>query len=196
MKLLIADTETTGFLAKAAAPLIAQPELVEFAGAILDTEHPDESPLRLQFRCRTVRPLPPHIETLLQLRDSDLDCEKPFIAHYAELRDFFLLADGWCAHNLKFDSGIMHNEIRRLSKKREREFPWPKEELCTLKLSRQLYKSKHHKLRDFYRKVTGQSMRQTHCATDDVDMLMEILRQLISEGRFPYFPPAQERVEG
>lgn len=184
MRLLLFDTETQGFPSSLSVPLHLQPEVVEFAGGIVDTDNIDAGYQEtLEFRVRTRKALTPRIEDLLGISDAELDKEKPFKAYYPALHDFFSRVDGWVAHNLEFDRKMMAIEMARLRKIND--FPWPSMDICTLNLSRTLFSKGPHKMRDFAYRVGAENSRQSHRAMDDVDMLLEIVQILLPDGDFP-----------
>ena len=185
MRLLIFDTETTGFLAKSSAPLSAQPELVEFAGAIIETDSPFARVETLEFRCRTHRALRPEIEQLLSLKDYELDCEKAFRWHYLAFAEFLDSADAWCAHNLRFDANILGYAVKRLGRAYVESTCWPGVDICTLRLSRALFACGPHRLRDLHYRLGCPPKVQSHRAMADVEMLLDIVRVLLEQGKFP-----------
>lgn len=173
--LAIVDTETTGFLRKQDVPSWQQPEIVEFAGVLVDRETLKEAD-RLEFRVRTKQPLPLKIETLLQINDADLDFEPRFYKYHTVLRDFFGQSEVFCSHNVPFDFVVLQHNLARYNLLDG--FPLPSRYFDTLEYSRENYPGPH-KLRDLHYRLGCPPKRQSHRAMDDVEMLLDILRILV-----------------
>lgn len=178
MQLLILDTETTGFPRKLDAPIWTQPEIIEFAGKLYDTEA-QEVTADYEQQFRTKQSVPPFIEELLHIKDSDLNGKPIFKDCYEDLKAFCAKADCWVAHNLLFDKKMMTFEVIRCGKGRD--FPWPEKEFCTMKYSRSTFIHGGHKLRDLHYRLAETPVIQTHRAMDDVNMLLDIIHYLVVE---------------
>jgi len=184
MQILFFDTETTGFPRKLSSPLETQPEIFEFAGAILDTKNLEKEPERFTFLCRTQKKLPTIVEDYCHIKDSELNGKPPFSYYYKELENFISKCDGWVAHNLIFDKKMLAIELARLGK--HKTFPWPKIERCTMQWSRKNCARGKHNLRDLHYRYAEENVIQGHRAMSDVDMLIAVARVLISEGTLSF----------
>ena len=183
MKLLVLDTETTGFPGKLDKPLEKQPEIFDFSASVLDTDSPNEIIDAVSFKCRPKKlPLPSVIEGKFGSTTEDLVGLPPFGHFYDDLVDLFSNVDGWCAHNLIFDSKMMVIEMLRLNK--HKVFPWPKVGICTMKVSKALF-PKAHKLVDLHYRLCETNKTQVHTSEEDTDMLVDIVRELLLTGELP-----------
>lgn len=178
--MIVMDNETTGLLGVSILPREQQPSVIEFAAVRLDYETLEEVG-RLTFMVKPpILPLSDEVVKITGIRTEDLVDKRPFVAHAAEVAEFFLGARHLVAHNLAFDREILALEYRRLG--RELQFPWPPEHHCTVELTSDIT-GKNMKQSDLYLHYTGNEAHQTHRALDDVLQLVEIIRHMRSEGR-------------
>ncbi len=179
MKILIIDTETTGFFKGSKVPLYAQPEIFELAGQIIDSttmeqdrEAPEGGFLVLKFRPKAR--IPQKIEELVHIKDADYDGKPSFLQEYPRIRQFFAYAQVLVAHNLDFDLKMMALELMRI--KATDMFPFPSTGVCTMKDARVRWPGQPNRLIDLHYRVCGTSVKQEHNAVADVEMLFEIIK--------------------
>lgn len=169
---LVFDTETTGLPKHPAAKDRFQPRIIEFCGVLIDQDYNE-----LEVYETLINPkqeLEQIITDITGLTDEDLRGARPFSEVETELRAFFSKADVLIAHNLPFDSTLVELE---LSRNGINDWPWPPIKICTVQET-----AEHHgyrvKLQDLYRKLTGNTWKQSHRALDDVRALIEVCKQL------------------
>lgn len=177
MRSIILDVETTGLLKPAATPLDKQPQIIELGALYIDD---DSSVIRtISQLIDPGMPLPEIITGITGITDEQLKGKPKFAECLPLFIEFFKGADNLIAHNAPFDTGMLHNELRRVPWIHEDEsmdncFPWPKETICTI----QEYKAmvgKWPKLTELYQKIIGEPLEQTHRALDDCVALHKIL---------------------
>ncbi len=166
---IILDTETTGLLKPKSAPLNEQPKIIELAfikvqdGVVLSEHewlvHPGEL-------------ITDEITKITGIKNEDLEGKPAFKEILQQVEDLFVGADRLIAHNAPFDTGMLRNDIARAEWPKE--FPWPKETICTVQEFRHEY-GRRMKLTELYEKKVGKPLAQTHRALDDVKALFEML---------------------
>ena len=175
--MIVFDLETTGLPKAEGSDLEIQPKIIEFGGVKLDEDLNEIG--RLEFFCNPGHPLDPVITKITKITDDDLKNEKPFIANYKPLCDFFLGETKIVAHNLPFDRKILKFELERNDKLTK--FPWPSEHICTVEIGKSVWGS-FRKLADIYFEVTGQEHKGAHRSIADVLATVEILKWYKKEG--------------
>ena len=171
------DLETTGLPKAEGSDLDMQPKIIEF-GAIKLDEGLVESD-RIEFLCNPGYPLEPIITKITGIKDEDLKDEKPFIANYQRVCEFFLGEKTVVAHNLPFDRKILKFELERLDKLTK--FPWPYEHICTVEIGEGVW-GKKRKLGDIYEEITGEKIDGAHRSTVDIEAMIEIFKWYRAEG--------------
>jgi DNA polymerase III epsilon subunit-like protein len=171
------DLETTGLPKAEGSDLDMQPKIIEF-GAIKLDEGLVESD-RIEFLCNPGYPLEPIITKITGIKDEDLKDEKPFIANYQRVCEFFLGEKTVVAHNLPFDRKILKFELERLDKLTK--FPWPYEHICTVEIGEGVW-GKKRKLGDIYEEITGEKIDGAHRSTVDIEAMIEIFKWYRKEG--------------
>ena len=175
--MILFDLETTGLPKAEGSHLDMQPSIIEFGAIKLDDELKEIS--RMEFLCNPGHPLPPIITKITGLTDDDLKDEKPFVAHYNEVCEFFIGQKTLVAHNLSFDRKILRFELERLDKMTK--FPWPYEHLCTVEIGESVW-GKKRKLGDIYEEITGNKIDGAHRSTADIEAMIEIFKWYRKEG--------------
>ena len=171
------DLETTGLPKAEGSDLDMQPKIIEF-GAIKLDEGLVESD-RIEFLCNPGYPLEPIITKITGIKDEDLKDEKPFIANYQRVCEFFLGEKTVVAHNLPFDRKILKFELERLDKLTK--FPWPYEHICTVEIGEGVW-GKKRKLGDIYAEISGKKIEGAHRSTADIEAMIEIFKWYRAEG--------------
>jgi DNA polymerase III epsilon subunit-like protein len=169
---LIFDTETTGLVKHPLAKDSIQPQIIEWAGILVDenAEVIQELELLINPGC----PLPQEITKITGLTDEDL-ADKPSFKEVARLiQNMFEMADALLAHNLPFDSNMMKLELRRLGLLES--WPWPRLNICTVQEHAEEW-GYRPKLKELYEWYTGQPLDQKHRALDDVRTLAIVAKQ-------------------
>lgn len=176
--MIVFDLETTGLPKAEGSDLDMQPKIIEF-GAIRVTDGNFEAYDRLEFFCNPGHPLDPKITKITGITDEMLKDEKPFIAHYEKLCNFFLGEKTMVAHNLPFDRKVLKFDLERIDKLLH--FPWPFEHICTVEVGESVW-GKKRKLGDIHKDVTGEEIKNAHRSVNDVEATIRILKWYRSEG--------------
>lgn len=172
--MVLLDNETTALIRNGLIPLDQQPEIIEFGAVKLDDKTLKEvGSLRFLLKPR-ILPLAPEVTKITGLTTDDVKNQKPFVAHYREIADFFLGERTLVAHNAPFDAGMLELELRRIGKLIR--FPWPIEHICTSERNTDKTNGKYVHLYVLYEMVTGEKITQTHRADDDARLLVPIVK--------------------
>ena len=175
--MIVFDTETTGLPKAEGSSLDQQPKIIEFGAVKLDEDLKEIE--RLEFFCHPGYDLPPIITKITGITDDKLKDEKPFVAYYQQVCEFFLGEKTLVAHNLPFDRKLLKFELERIDKLTK--FPWPYEHICTVEVGESVW-GKKRKLGDIYEELTGANMKGAHRATADVEALIEVVKWYKKEG--------------
>jgi len=175
--MIIFDLETTGLPKAEGSDLDIQPKIIEFGAIKLDDDLKEVS--RLQFLCNPREKIEEKITKITNITDDMVANEKPFIAYYKELCDFFLGERELVAHNLPFDSKILRFELERIDKLTK--FPWPFEHICTLEICQKVW-GQRMKLGDIHEKLFGEKITDAHRSISDVEATWRIVEWYKKEG--------------
>ena len=175
--MIVFDVETTGLPKAEGSDLDMQPQIIEFGAIKLDDDLKEID--RTEFFCNPNQPLPEIIKKITGITDGQLKDEKPFVAYYQQLCEFFLGETTMVAHNLPFDRKLLKFELERMDKLTA--FPWPYKHICTVEISQAVW-GKRRKLVDLYEEITGKPHKGAHRATADVEALIEVLKWYRKEG--------------
>jgi len=132
MKILVFDTETTGFINKKEFDLEKQPRIVQFAGIIgnIDASGKYTEEKRINVLVNPGIPIPYGASQVHSIYDVDVK-DAPTIS--SEI-DTFVKAindvDAIIGHNIEYDEDMMKLELKRLQKLHEYQ---PKQVICTMK---------------------------------------------------------------
>ena len=176
--MIVFDLETTGLPKAEGSDLNMQPKIIEF-GAIRLTDGNLEEYDRLEFMCNPGHELDPKITKITGISDDHLKEEKPFVAYYNDLCNFFLGEKVMVAHNLPFDRKILRFELERLDKVTK--FPWPMDHICTVEVGQSVW-GKMRKLGDIYEEIMGKKIDGAHRSLNDVEATIEIIKWYKKEG--------------
>lgn len=167
------DTETTGLTKPSAGGQEIQPRIIDLAMIKLSPETGAEIG-RIEFLIQPEIPLDKDIQRITGYKDEDL-LGKPLFSEVLPIVEQFCIGEMcWIAHNLNFDRDMIFWELVRLG--RERAFPWPPQQLCTV----QLYEpelGRRAKLTELYERKLGRPLAQKHTAMADVEALVEVIRK-------------------
>ena len=169
--MIIFDLETTGLPKAEGSDLILQPHIIEFGAIKLDENMAEID--KLEFFINPRQELDPKITKITGITDDMLKDEKPFIAYYKKLADWFCGEKTLVAHNLPFDRKILRFELERSDKVTK--FPWPYEHVCTVEIGESVW-GKKRKLGEIYLDITGKEHKGAHRSIADVRATAEILR--------------------
>lgn len=168
----VVDTETTGLPRPKAAGLGAQPKIIELCVVRIDatgqvlSEH--------EWLINPGEEITDEITKITGIKNDDLVGKPSFAELLPQIKEAFVGADTFIAHNAPFDRGMLLNDIARCGEEASKEFPWPAEIICTVQAYRHEY-GRRMKLTELYEKKVGKPLLQTHRALDDVKALIEVL---------------------
>lgn len=170
LRYAIFDTETTGLVNMASANLDDQPQIIEFAGIVMD----EDGVILLSFErlYKNNAPISPTITRITGLTDEKLvgggafDCDP--------INDFFAQADMAVAHNLSFDTAMLGFEFARQGKK----LALPAKAVCTVEATSHIL-GRRMKLAQLYSHCFKEDFAGAHRAAVDVKALARIVVWLI-----------------
>tara|TARA_R110002020_G_scaffold2343_1_gene10871 strand:+ start:10067 stop:10600 length:534 start_codon:yes stop_codon:yes gene_type:complete len=175
--MIVFDLETTGLPKAEGSDLDIQPRIIEFGAIKLDGSLKEVE--RLEFFCNPGHQLDPKITKITGITDDMLKGEKPFIAYYKTLCEFFLGETSIAAHNLAFDRKILKFELERLDKLTK--FPWPYDHVCTVEVGESVW-GKKKKLGDIHEELFGTKIDGAHRSINDVEATVRIIEWYEKEG--------------
>jgi len=167
---IIFDLETTGLPKAEGTDLALQPKIIEFGAIKLDDDLKEID--RLQFLCNPKESLIEKVVKITNITDDMLKNEKPFIAYYKDLCNFFLGEREIVAHNLPFDRKILRFELERIDKLTQ--FPWPPIHICTVEVGEKVWGRKVS-LGEAYEKVTREKIKDAHRSLGDVEATLKLV---------------------
>lgn len=182
MRVIIFDTETTGLTLHPLAEIEAQPRIIEFAAAIVDSEQAAIVDEFDQLINPTVN-VTEEITRITGITNQMLVNQPLFPVVLPRIAELFSSAHLMCAHNFAFDDAMLRNEMRRWNLNGS-QFPWPKQGVCTVVLYTEEF-GYGPKLIELYQTKIGKPYAQTHRALDDVRALAEVF---IKEELWMLFP--------
>jgi DNA polymerase III epsilon subunit-like protein len=169
MILGILDCETTGLPLHTSASLNAQPHIIEWAVAHIDSK---QGKITATYETLIKPPIaiPEVITKITGLTDEDLAAAPSFIEAYPIILESLSGIDVLIAHNAPFDTSMLRFELARHMIE---DFVWPRVE-CTVQLYHDEY-GRRMKLVELFEAKLGKQLAQTHRAMDDVNALAEIV---------------------
>lgn len=171
--MILFDSETTGLINHASAPLDTQPEIIEIGALKLHDETLEEVDSLSYLVKPKQLPLPSKIIEITGITSDQLAEQWSFSRQLPSLRTFFKGESTVVAHNCSYDVGMLILELRRLDAVHK--FPWPWIQLCTVELNMDV-KGYRLKLGDLYEIATGRKPEKAHRAIDDCRTLAEVVR--------------------
>ena len=188
MKILVFDTETTGFINKKEFDLEKQPRIVQFAGIIweLDDSGKYSEIDRINILINPGIPIPYGASQVHSIYDVDVK-DAPKIE---TIIDDFLRAineaDAIIGHNIEYDEDMIRLELRRLQRVHEYQ---PKQVLCTMKstvdfckLEGNWNRYKYPKLGELHKKLFDEYFMWAHDAMVDVGATLKCFLELNKKG--------------
>ncbi len=184
MKILVFDTETTGFINKKEFDLEKQPRIVQFAGIIweLDDSGKYSEIERINILINPGIPIPYGASEVHSIYDVDVK-DAPKIE--TTIDDFLRAineADAIIGHNIEYDEDMIKLELRRLQRVHEYQ---PKQVLCTMKSTVDFCKLegngnryKYPKLWELHKKLFDEYFIGAHDAMVDVEATMRCFLEL------------------
>ena len=175
MRYLILDTETTGRVENSELALDQQPQIIEFAGLIIDRYGQIQD--QMEFLVKPTVKLGSIITKITGLKDGDLLDSKPMKDHMPSLKGFIESADAVVAHNLSYDWDIINFESRRLHEI----IMWPMIRICTVQESEH-YQGFRLSLAALHQHLFGEGFPEAHRAMNDVKALARCFVEMCKRG--------------
>lgn len=183
MKILVFDTETTGFIDKKNPDLNAQPHIIQFAGILGKLENWKYSELeRKDILIKPPIPIPYGASQVHHIYDIDVQTA-PDISHSIdEIMSFLSQADAIIGHNIEYDEDMLKLELKRLEKLH---LYTPNQVLCTMKSSVDFcaiqgngLRFKYPKLWELHKKLFDEYFIGAHDAMVDVEATLKCFLEL------------------
>lgn len=184
MKILVFDTETTGFIDKKEFNLEKQPKIVQFAWIIgnIDNSGKYTEERRINVMINPRIPIPYGASQVHSIYDVDVK-DSPYIE---EEIDYFLDAinevDAIIGHNIEYDEDMMKLELKRLERSHEYQ---PKQVICTMKTTVDFCairwngeRFKYPKLWELHKKLFNEYFIGAHDAMVDVEATLRCFLEL------------------
>jgi DNA polymerase III epsilon subunit-like protein len=186
MKIIIFDTETTGFPNK--GPLSGQPYVVQFASITLAYDSDKNTFTEIDRKNLFIKPdipIPKEVSKIHGIYDKDVE-DKPKIQEQIDIiLEVFQNADIAIAHNLDFDKKMIEIQLLRTGKPKnflpEQVFDsmHVATNLCKIPNARGGYK--YPKLEELYKFLFKKSFPCAHNAIYDVEATVHVVGKLIEK---------------
>lgn len=177
MTVCVFDTETTGLIENHSLKLDKQPEVIEFACAIVDWDLLLNVREAFETFIRPYNLLPERTKTTTGLSDEDL-VKAPRFKEVAEaIKSYIEGSDVVVGHNLSYDIEMMDLEFERLGQK----IAWPSTKVCTIEQTIHITGNRI-KLGDLYKMFTGVEHKDAHRAMPDVLATLTCLKGIREKG--------------
>lgn len=184
MKILVFDTETTGFLNKKDPRLEAQPYIIQFAGILweIDEDGTYSEISRKDIKIKPPIPIPYDSSQVHHIYDIDVQDAQSMKEELDDIMDFLSQADTIIGHNIEYDEDMLHIELRR----EEKQYLYkPEQVICTMKttvdfcaLQWKWERFKYPKLWELYKKLFGEYFIGAHDAMVDVEATLKCFLEL------------------
>ena len=185
MNIIFWDTETTGLLQAETAPIGNQPYITELYAIKTDESCEAIGTYHAMFK-------PPitfeehnakgkGITDITGISNAMLKDKNPFSSHWREIADFFLGTTTMVAHNLSYDRGCLHYELKRIN--RLQNFPWPPVHECTIEQSMS-FKGYRLNLQALHEHLFGEGFTGAHRAQSDVEAMLKCYKKMNKKGEY------------
>lgn len=183
MKILVFDTETTGFLNKKNPSLDAQPYIIQFAGILWELKNWEYS--ELERKNIVIKPpisIPYGASQVHHIYDIDVKEAPAMSEQITEIMDFLSKADAIIGHNIEYDEDMIKVELKRLEKLH---LYGPDQVICTMKTTVDFcalrwngLRFKYPKLWELYKKLFWEYFTWAHDAMVDVEATQKCFLEL------------------
>lgn len=183
MKIIVFDTETTGFINKKDPSLDAQPYIIQFAGILWKLENGVYKELeRKNIFIKPPIPIPYGASQVHHIYDIDVQDAPVMADSIDEMMDFLSKADTIIGHNIEYDEDMIRLELRRHEKLH---LYSPSQVICTMKstvdfcaLQGKWERLKYPKLWELYKKLFDEYFIGAHDAMVDVEATLKCFLEL------------------
>lgn len=175
MKALIFDTETSGLIDNHSMPLDRQPEVIEFAGMLVDLES-GATLQDLELLIRPERPVSAEVTGITRITNEMLAGAPAFRAVAPQIELLLSEAQLAIAHNASYDQEILNLEFERLG----RDLAWPRV-VCTVEATVHL-KGFRLSLTGLHELLFNEPVTEAHRAKNDTVALARCAVELWRRG--------------
>lgn len=183
MKILVFDTETTGFLNKKDPRLEAQPYIVQFAGILWELQGDTYQEIaRKNVRIHPGVAIPFSASKVHHIYDIDVKDAPSMEEQIDDILHFINQANVLVWHNIEYDEDMIMLELRRYQKKH---LYHPDEVICTMKASVDFcalegnwQRFKYPKLWELHKKLFWEYFSWAHDAMIDVEATLRCFLEL------------------
>jgi DNA polymerase III subunit epsilon len=184
MKILVFDTETTGFIDKKETDISKQPRIVQFAAILWDIlpNGKFEETQRINILMTPGIPIPYAASQVHHIYDVDVRDAPKIDEKIDEILSYINSADLIIWHNIEYDEGVLWVELDRLQKRYAYQ---PKQTFCTMKTTVDFCaiqgngeRLKYPKLGELHKKLFGEYFIGAHDALVDVEATLRCFLEL------------------
>jgi len=184
MKILVFDTETTGFINKKEFDLKKQPKIIQFAWIIweLMDNSTFEEIKRINVFINPEIPIPYDSSQVHNIYDVDVKDAPNMESSIDDILDAINNVDVIIGHNIEFDENMIKLELKRLEKLYKYQ---PKQVICTMKTTVDFCKLewngnryKYPKLWELHKKLFNEYFIGAHDAMVDVEATLKCFLEL------------------
>jgi DNA polymerase III epsilon subunit-like protein len=172
--MIVFDTETTALKLPSEADLNSQPRIIEIGAIKLDERYREVARYSSLVNPGMLIDEEFHSK-ITGLTNAELKNAPAFLEVFSDLAEFFIGERRVIAHNVAFDMAVLSFDLQRINA--QFAFPYPPKQFCTAQFTETKF-GKRLKLVDWYEKVFGEKLKQTHRAVDDAAALASIVRKL------------------
>lgn len=196
MKIVVFDTETTGFYSPSLS-LADQPAVVQFGAIQIDCDLAARKLREIQRIDQLINPgksIPPEATRVHHITDAMVADAPPFSAFVDQMVGLFRESHVVVGHNFSFDKNIVEVELERLGRAKNM---WPAQVFDTMTSSVDVCKLpgkngyKYPTLAELHRHFFSEEFDGAHNAMVDVLATARCMKQLLSLGIFQPREPAQ-----
>lgn len=174
MRVVVFDTETTGFVLPGLVDLDKQPKIIELGLVIVEDGKVVED---YNWLINPGIPIPADTIKVHGVTDEMVKDCPDFASVWNEFASGYINgADAVVAHNLPFDKSMVDNEVQHLT---GQPFGcgWPAIQICSVQEFVHEF-GRRPKLTELYERYMGMPLAQTHRASDDAKALAEVLLKI------------------
>ena len=183
MKILVFDTETTGFIDKKNPSTQGQPYIIQFAGILGELKEWKYSELaRKNILINPGISIPYGASQVHHIYDIDVKNSPNMAESIDEIMSFLNEADTLIGHNIEYDEDMLKLELRRYQKLH---LYHPSQVICTMKTTVDFCalqwngeRFKYPKLGELYKKLFGEYFIGAHDAMTDVEATLRCFLEL------------------
>lgn len=184
MKILVFDTETTGFINKKDTRLEQQPHIIQFAWILWEIQE-DGSFTELERKDMFFKPpisIPYDSSRVHHIYDVDVQNKDPISENIDALMSFIWRADAIVWHNIEYDEEMLKIELKRVEKLHLYN---PAQVICTMKqtvdfcaLEWNGQRFKYPRLGELHKKLFWEYFIWAHDAMTDVEATLKCFLEL------------------